>query len=70
MEQMKLLKEKTSKHSDLEEHSFISVCLQSGFTINDLKELEYVDVAKILLSMIPEDKKYRKATKADWDKLM
>ena len=33
-------------------------------------ELDYVDVAKIMICSIPEDKKYKKATAADWDKLM
>lgn len=52
------------------EYDFISKSLMMGFTINDLKELEYVDIAKIMMCAIPEDKKYRKATAADWDKLM
>lgn len=67
---MKLVKNKKGNHIEMEEHSFISSCLQSGFSIQDLKEMEYVDVAKILLCMIPQDKKYRKATAEDWDKLM
>lgn len=71
MEQMRLIKNNNNETSDMEEHSFISACLQSGFSINDLKEMEYVDVAKILLCMIPQNKKYeRKATAQDWDNLM
>lgn len=41
--------------------------------MNDLKELTYIDAMKILLSFIPEkeeENKYRKATQADWDRLM
>lgn len=69
---MKLVKNKKGNHIEMEEHSFISSCLQSGFSIQDLKEMEYVDVAKIMICMLPEDKKKytRKATEADWDKLM
>lgn len=70
LEQMRLIKDKSSKQEEMAEYSFISSCLQSGFSIQDLKEMEYVDVAKILLCMIPQDKKYRKATAEDWDKLM
>jgi hypothetical protein len=44
--------------------------LRIGLTLNDLKELSYVDVMKILLSFLPgEEKKYKKATQADWDRL-
>lgn len=43
-----------------------------GLTIQDLKELEYKDVAKIMLCYVDQDtnkKKTRKATQSDWDKL-
>ena len=69
LEQLKLLKI-NNENTDLAEYRFISACLQMGLTIQDLKELEYVDVAKIMIASIPEDKKYKKATEADWDKLM
>lgn len=52
------------------EYDFISKSLMMGFSINDIKELDYVDIAKIMICSIPEDKKYKKATAADWDKLM
>lgn len=52
------------------EHSFIVNALQIGLTYGDLKELEYVDVFKMLFCLIPKDKKYKKATAEDWDKLM
>ena len=54
----------------MEEHNFIATCLQNGFKLEDLYELEYVDIAKIMFCLVPSDKKYRKATAADWNKLM
>ena len=51
-----------------EEHNFIATCLKIGLTIQDLKELEYKDVAKIILCYF-DDGKTRKATQSDWDKL-
>lgn len=32
--------------------------------------LEYRDVAKIFIAMLPSDRKYKKATASDWDRLM
>lgn len=52
-----------------EEHDFIANCLKMGLTIQDLKELEYKDVAKIMLSYSDNTKKIKKATQSDWDKL-
>lgn len=53
-----------------EEHSFIASCLKIGLTIQDLKELEYKDVAKIMLCYADEPKKKpKKATQVDWDRL-
>ena len=44
-----------------------------NLTIQDLKQMTYVDVMKVLLSFLPEDKVekigYRKATQEDWDRL-
>jgi hypothetical protein len=70
VEQLKLLKTNNKENTDLEEYRFVSVCLQMGLTIQDLKELEYIDIAKIMIANIPQDKKYRKATAEDWDRLM
>ena len=54
----------------LEEHQFIASCLKIGLRIEDLKELKYKDVAKIMLCFVEKDKnKPRKATQGDWDKL-
>ena len=48
------------------EHEFITTCLRIGLRIEDLKQLTYVDVLKILISFIGKnDKKedgVRKAT--------
>lgn len=53
-----------------EEHNFIASCLKMGMSIQDLKELEYKDIAKIMLCYTDEPKKKpKKATQADWDKL-
>jgi len=54
-----------------EEHSFIANCLKIGLTISDLKELEYKDVAKIMLCYADNGKtnKTRKANQSDWDRL-
>jgi hypothetical protein len=57
-------------NTDLEEYRFVATCLQMGITIDNLKELEYIDVAKIMVASIPDDKKYKKATAEDWDNLM
>lgn len=51
-----------------EEHNFIADCLKMGLTLNDLKELEYKDVAKIMLCYADRGQT-RKATQSDWDKL-
>ena len=41
-----------------------------GLRIEDLKELEYKDVAKLMLCFVEEQKpKTKKATQADWDAL-
>lgn len=41
-----------------------------GLRIEDLKELEYKDVVKIMLCYTDDPKnKKRKATQKDWDKL-
>ena len=70
IEQIKLIKGTKETNDNPMEYDFISKSLMMGFTISDLKELEYVDIAKIMMCSIPEDKKYKKATAADWDKLM
>lgn len=54
------------------EQEFIASCLRIGLTIEDLKETTYIEAMKILYSTIEKKKvkKVRKATQADWDRLM
>ena len=42
-----------------------------GLRLEDLKTLQYKDVAKIMLCFVDKDKKEtkRRATQADWDRL-
>ena len=44
------------------EHSFIASALKIGLNINDLKELTYVDVMKILISYIDKKSEEQKPT--------
>lgn len=66
-------KQNKKENEALEEHNFIATCLRMGLSISDLKELEYKDVAKLMLCFIeqnkPEKEKTREATQADWDAL-
>ena len=53
------------------EHSFIASCLSAGLSIQDLKLLTYVDVLKILVSLIPGSKeKGEMATQSDIDNFL
>lgn len=52
-----------------EEHSFIASCLKIGLSLSDLKELEFKDVAKIMLCYADTQKTTKRATQADWDRL-
>ena len=58
-----------NENEALEEHQFIANCLKMGLSLEDLKELEYKDVAKIMLCFLDKKDKPRKATQADWDAL-
>ena len=49
------------------EHEFIGTCIKFGMSIQDLKQLTYVDVMKILYTQI--EKKTKRATQSDWDRL-
>lgn len=62
---------KTEESKALEEHLFIATSLKIGLTIQDLKELEYKDVVKIMLCFVQENKtkSVNTATQKDWDKL-
>lgn len=52
------------------EHEFIASCLRVGLSLNDLKELTYIDCMKILLSFLGEENKEKIATQRDIDKLL
>lgn len=66
----KLPKNEENKNEALEEHQFIATCLKIGLKIEDLKQLEYKDVAKIMLCFVEKDKNQpRRATQSDWDRL-
>lgn len=66
----KIPKSNEIEEDNLEESRFIANCLQVGFRIDDLKQMEYKEVAKILLCFREKSKKEnRKATQADWDAL-
>ena len=74
--------EKENKESKIEEgeddslsdYDFIATCLRIGLRIEDLKDLEYKEVAKILICYSRNERKtnkktkYRKATQDDWDR--
>jgi hypothetical protein len=64
------LPKQNNENEALEEHFFIANCLRIGLKIEDLKQFEYKDIAKLMLCYIDENKpKTKKATQADWDKL-
>lgn len=70
-ESKKRIKKANEEIQGLEEHRFIATCLQIGLKIEDLKELDYKDVAKIMLCFMEtsKGKNTRKATQNDWDRL-
>ena len=69
-EMNKLPNKNNSGNEALEEHQFIATCLKMGLRIEDLKQFQYKDVAKLMLCFIDkEEPKIKKATQADWDKL-
>lgn len=69
-QEMKKIKTKGSATEEtLEDYKFIANCLQIGLRIEDLKEMKYTDVAKILICYADKKKSPRKATQADWDRL-
>ena len=67
----KMPKSKGNVIETLVEHRFISNCLKIGLKLEDLKELEYKDVAKIMICYLEDNnpKKERMATQKDIDKL-
>lgn len=64
----------TNKQSVFPEHEFLKMCLDCGFSIEDVRILTYIDVVKVLLTSYIERKeektiKFKEATQEDWDKL-
>ena len=67
----KIKKNNSNEQILLEEHKFIANCLQIGLKIEDLKNMEYKDVAKILVSVLLEEKNNsNRATSSDIDKFL
>lgn len=66
----KLPKSNNNTSEALEEHFFIASCLKMGLKIDDLKQLKYKDVAKLMLCFVENNEpKTKKATQKDWDRL-
>lgn len=64
--------ESSNEDDPFEEHAFLTDCLSLGLTIQDLKELTFNDVMKIMICKIRENRKEAiipKATQSDWDAL-
>lgn len=62
-----------SEESIFPEHDFYLACIRLGLRLEDLKYLSYVDVIKIFICLNkqkPKNKKERKATQADIDRLL
>lgn len=66
---MKKLPKSNEEKSALEEHQFIANCLQIGLRIDDLKQMQFKDVAKIMLCYINKDKT-KNATQKDIDNFL
>ena len=65
-EELTKLKGENEK-SAFPEHEFLATCIKFGFTIQDLKQLTYVEVMKTLYTQI--ETKTKRATQKDWDRL-
>ena len=60
-----------SEESIFPEHDFYLACIRLGLRLEDLKYLSYIDVLKIFICLSePKNKKERKATQADIDRLL
>ena len=70
-QELKKLPKGAEQPNTLEDHRFIAQCLKIGLRIEDLKELEYKDVAKIMLCYIDDNKPTeRMATQKDIDRFL
>lgn len=71
----KIVKSKEEINLKFPEHDFFATALKIGITIEDLKELTYVDILKIFISFLQKDKDkttngVRKATQEEINQLV
>lgn len=70
-QELKKIENETVGETIFPEHDFLMTCISLNLTIQDLKELTYIDVAKMIISSLDnkKTKKFKKATQTDWDRL-
>lgn len=71
----KIVKSEEEINLKFPEHDFFATALKIGLTIEDLKELTYVDILKIFISFLQKDKDKstngaRKATQEEINQLV
>jgi hypothetical protein len=71
----KIVKSEEEINLKFPEHDFFATALKIGITIEDLKELTYVDILKIFISFLQKDKDkttngVRKATQEEINQLV
>lgn len=71
----KIVKSEEEINLRFPEHDFFATALKIGLTIEDLKELTYVDILKIFISFLQKDKDktkngVRKATQEEINQLV
>ena len=71
----KIVKSEEEINLKFPEHDFFATALKIGLTIEDLKELTYVDILKIFISFLQKDKDktkngVRKATQEEINQLV
>ena len=71
----KIVKSEEEINLKFPEHDFFATALKIGITIEDLKELTYVDIFKIFISFLQKDKDkttngVRKATQEEINQLV
>lgn len=71
----KIIKSEEEINLKFPEHDFFATALKIGITIEDLKELTYVDILKIFISFLQKDKDkttngVRKATQEEINQLV
>ena len=67
----KISRSNSNTEEDYPEQEFIASCLRVGLTIEDLKELTYIESMKVLYSFLEKKgTNQRNATQADIDRLL